>query len=84
MPYVEVLWTDGPNGNIEHLAEHGVSPQEAHDVLASPIATEKSRSSGHPIAFGYTRHGRQLAIVYEMIDDVTVYPLTAYDVEVWP
>lgn len=81
MPHVEVLWIEGPDGNIEHLAEHGITPAEAEDVLTNPIATETSRSSGLPVAFGYTRHGRRLAVVYQSLDDITVYPVTAYDVE---
>lgn len=81
MPHIEVLWTEGPDGNIQHLAEHGVRPEEAEDVLTDPTATETSRSSGLPIAFGYTRHGRKLAVVYQMLDAITAYPVTAYDVE---
>ncbi|MFA9479420.1 hypothetical protein ACERK3_14115 [Phycisphaerales bacterium AB-hyl4] len=81
MPHLEVLWIEGPDGNVEHLAEHGVSPAEAEDVLADPTATAISRSSGHPIVFGYTRHRRKLAVVYQMLDDLSAYPITAYDVE---
>lgn len=81
MPRVEVIWVDGPDGNVEHLAEHGISPEEAQDVLANSISTSQSRGSGRPIAFGYTRHGRKLAVVYERIDKITVYPITAFDVE---
>jgi uncharacterized DUF497 family protein len=81
MPHLEFIWIDGPDGNIEHLAEHGVSPKEAEEVLSDPIDTGTSASSGRPIAFGYTRAGRKLAVVYEEIDSITVYPITAYDVE---
>jgi uncharacterized DUF497 family protein len=81
MPHIEVIWTAGPNGNIRHLAEHGVTRQEAEDVLADPVATDISRSTGRPIAFGFTRSGRKLAVVYERIDRITVYPITAFDVE---
>jgi uncharacterized DUF497 family protein len=81
MPHLEVIWTGGPNGNVRHLAEHGVNCQEAEDVLADPIATDVSRSTGRPIAFGFTRAGRKLAVVYERIDRITVYPITAFDVE---
>ena len=81
MPYLEVLWIEGASGNVEHLAVHSVSPEEAEDVLAAPVEVAVSRSSGLPIAFGFTRHCRKLAVVYEMIDDVTAYPVTAYDVE---
>jgi len=28
-----------------------------------------------------TNDGRYIAVVFEWIDDVTIYPITAYDVE---
>ena len=80
MPHVEVIWTDGPDGNIAHLEEHGVSPEEAQEVLREPVALDVSRSSGRPIAFGITSSGRHLAVVFERLDRVTVYPITAYEV----
>ena len=81
MPHLEFIWIDGPLGNIHHLAEHAVTPQEAEDVLSDPIATDISRTTGRPIAFGFTRAGRRLAVVYQQIDSITVYPITAYQVE---
>jgi uncharacterized DUF497 family protein len=80
MPHLEVIWTDGPDGNVAHLAEHGVSPEEVEDVLREPVATDVSRTTGRPIAFGLTRTGRKVAVVYERIDRITVYPITAYEV----
>jgi hypothetical protein len=77
---VEVIWTDGTDGNIAHRAEHGVSPEEAEEVLREPVATDVSRTTGRPIAFGITRAGRKLAVVFERIDRITVYPITAYEV----
>ena len=59
-----------------------MTPEEAGgQVLREPIATDVSRTSGNPIAFGYTDRGRKLAVVYEEIDGMTVCVLTAYDVE---
>jgi uncharacterized DUF497 family protein len=81
MPHFEFIWIDGPDGNVRHLAENGVKPHEAEEVVRNPIATDKSASSGRLIAFGFTRSGRKLAVVYERIDSITVYPITAYDVE---
>ena len=81
MPRWEIIWIDGPDGNVAHLAMNGVTPREAEWVLRHPIGEEVSRTSGLPIAFGFTRSGRKLAVVYEKIDAVTVYPVTAYDVE---
>jgi uncharacterized DUF497 family protein len=81
MPHIEVFWTPGPEGNIAHLAEHNVSPEEAEQVLRQPIATDTSRTTGRPIAFGFTDAGRKLAVVYEKLDRTTLYPITAYEVE---
>ena len=63
------------------LAEHGVSPDEAEEVLMNAIGREKTRSSGRWIAFGRTSSGREIAVVYEMIDPITVLPVTAFDLE---
>ena len=80
MPHIEVIWTEGSDGNIAHLAEHDVSPEEAEEVLREPVAMDVSRTSGRPIAFGITRSGRKLAVVFEKLDRITVYPITAYEV----
>jgi len=37
-----------------------------------------SRSSDRLIAFGYSSDGRWTACVYEMVDDDTILPITAY------
>jgi uncharacterized DUF497 family protein len=81
MAWTEVIWTEGPDGNIRHMAVHGVTPDEVEHVLARPIESDVSESSGRPIVFGYTAGGRFLAVVYEQIDAITVYPITAFDVE---
>jgi uncharacterized DUF497 family protein len=79
MPHVELIWIYGPTGNVQHLAEHGVTSEEVRDVLTNPISTAVSRRTGRPIAFGYTRAGRKLAVIYERVDRMTVYPMTAFD-----
>ena len=78
MPFYLFIW-DGENE--EHLAEHGITPEEFSEVVCDPYRVEKSRSSGRPIAFGYTSSGRYLACVYEMIDETSIYPVTAYEPE---
>ena len=39
-----------------------------------------SQSSGRPCAFGYTPDGRYLICFYEMLDELTILPVTAYEV----
>lgn len=76
MPFYLYLW-DGENEL--HLAEHGVSADEFEQVVGNPDTTVESKSSGRPAAVGYTATGRYLICVFKLIDDVTVYPITAYE-----
>jgi uncharacterized DUF497 family protein len=71
------IWTEE---NEKHLADHGVSKQDAEFVINHPTEADISRSSGRPIAFGYVPDGRFVAVVYEEIDEMFVYPITAYEV----
>jgi hypothetical protein len=64
-----------------HLEEHDVTREEFEEVVCSPESVYRSRSSGRPIAFGKTSAGRRLACVYDALDEVTLLPATAYDVE---
>ncbi len=77
-----IIWDldDNPTGNLRHIAEHGVTPEEVADVLQNPEAIDVSHSSGLPAAFGETRSGRHIIVIYEAIDHLTAYPVTAYDV----
>lgn len=71
------LW----NGNIEHVEEHGLTVEDVEHVLANPVRQGVSRSSGLPCVFGYTPEGLYIIVIYEVIDDDTIYPVTAYEVE---
>jgi len=78
MPFYFFLWTDE---NTSHLSEHGVTQDEFETVVCNPESTGVSRTTGHPIAFGFTESGRQLACVYKMLDDYEIFPVTSYEVE---
>lgn len=82
MTPTSILWDldDDPNGNIYHCAEHGVSKDEVEEAFENVIDVDISRSSGLPVVFGETKAGRHLLVVYELVDDDTVYPVTAYEV----
>ena len=77
MPWFDIVWT---KANIEHLADHGVSTEDAELVLRSRETIQVSRASGRRIAFGETYDGRRVAVVFESVDSMTVYPITAYEV----
>jgi len=83
MPLVDAIWDlpDDPEGNVQHIAEHGLTPIDAEHVLNNPERQVVSRSSGRPIVYGYTPSGEYIVVIYDEIDDSTVYPVTAYPVE---
>lgn len=76
MPYVEFLWMDE---NVDHIAEHDVTTDEFEYVVRHPDSRDVSHSSGLPCCWGTTPEGRFLFCVYEKIDDITIYPVTAYE-----
>jgi uncharacterized DUF497 family protein len=82
MPYFEIFWNfEDDDGNVAHIAQHGLTPDDVNAVLMNPDETRVSRSSGRPIAFGYTPDGRYICVVYEEVDAFTLYPVTAFEVE---
>ena len=82
MPFREIIWDDpdDPKGNVQHIAEHGLTIDEVVFVLENPESESTSRSSGQPCVFGYTPDGVYIIVVYDEIDEDTVYPVTAYEV----
>lgn len=81
---VEIIWDldDDPNGNVQHIAEHDLTPDEVNEVLQSAVGDAViSRTSGNLITFGWTSTGRHIAVVFENVldDPKTAYPLTAYE-----
>lgn len=72
---------DDPEGNVQHIARNDVTKEEVEEILAKPAGIERSRSTGRPIAFGETSSGRIIAVVFDVVDEDTVYPVTAYEVD---
>ena len=79
----QILWDldDDPDGNVQHIAEHGITVEEVEDVLYAAEDVVASYSSGRPITFGETNTGKYLAIVFDVVDEdpLAVYPVTAYE-----
>ena len=45
-----VIWDDGPGGNVEHVGEHGLTPEEVDEVLLDdtmPTAYSETVSYTH-------------------------------------
>jgi uncharacterized DUF497 family protein len=79
---VQILWDDddNPEGNVQHIGEHGLSVEDVEFVVENTTAESVSESSGRPCLFGYTPGGEYIIVIYEEIDGDTIYPVTAYEV----
>lgn len=83
MTGVDSVWwdlDDEPDGNVQHIAEHGLSKEEVEEVLRKPDSQGTSQTSGLPAVFGWTTTGRHIIVVYEAIAPDGARPVTAYDV----
>lgn len=78
MPVYQFFWTDDA---IEHCTAHGIDLEEFEEIVQHPQRTDKSKSTGKICAFGETYDGRYTICVYEMLDALTVHPITAYPIE---
>ena len=82
MAFVWIIWDDesDPLGNVQHIAEHGLTKDEVEAVLNAPHSVGSSESSGRPCVFGLTPAGEYIIVVFELIDEDSIYPVTAYHV----
>ena len=84
---IVIIWDDEDDrdGNYWHICVegHGLTCDEVEEVLRDDESDiEVSRSSGRPTAFGWTRSGERIAVVFEEMgeDPRIVYPISAYPV----
>jgi len=82
MPFLRVIWDndDQPDGNVQHIAEHGLTIGDVEHVLENPTSEAVSASTGRPCCFGYTPGGDFIVVVYEQVTADRIYPVTAYEV----
>jgi len=79
---VTIIWDldDDEAGNVQHIAEHGIDKKDVAHVFDDPVGSDTSDSSGRPMVFGFTIDDRYIAVIYEQIDEHSVYPITAFEV----
>lgn len=88
MGWFDVWWVfpadvdDLRDSNVHHIALNELTVEDVESALENPVSDEgESDSSGRPLIFGPARDGRLIAVVYEWIDEATLYPVTAFRVE---
>jgi hypothetical protein len=82
-----IIWDldNDPRGNVQHIAQHGLTPDEVDEVLyeAKNEDLAYSISSHEPMVFGWTSTGKHILVVFEIVEHepFAVWPITAYEVE---
>ena len=77
---MQAIWNYEPDENVGHIEEHGLTVEDVEFVLEDYESEGESRSSQRPCVFGYTPGGVYIIVIYDEIDEDTVYPVTAYEV----
>jgi uncharacterized DUF497 family protein len=82
MGFYRVLWDDpeDPDGNVQHVQEHGLDIEDVEEVLGNPTSEGTSGSSGLPVVWGYTLENAYIIVVFEQVDEDTIRVVTAYPV----
>ena len=73
----ELIW---PDDRIDHIAEHGVKPEEVEEVCFGKALVQRAKSEGeNPVYYvlGQTEAGRYLFCVVIRFPDGNGYPVTA-------
>ena len=84
MQIEQMVWDedDDPDGNVAHIAEHGIDIDEVEDVLYNPKnRTGPSTHSGRMLTCGWTETGRFLCVAWEHAskNPLIVKPVTAFE-----
>lgn len=73
------FWWD--ENNIEHIANHGVEPYEAEEVIDDSLRILKAGQDRYA-AYGQTDNGRYLLVVYALKSENRIRVITARDLTV--
>jgi hypothetical protein len=70
---------------VDHIAEHGLTPDEVESAFDNIEKETSSRSTGRPAIFGRTFRGDTIFVAYDLEADTDgtefVYVRTAYIIE---
>ena len=80
MKFLRIIWDFEANGNVQHIDEHDLTPEDVEFVLRESDRETASDSSHRPCVFGYTPDDEYIIVVFEWIDEDTILPITAYEV----
>ncbi|ETW95137.1 MAG: hypothetical protein ETSY1_31885 [Candidatus Entotheonella factor] len=81
MTDVEFIWNEMPSGNVDHITDNDLTPDDIVHALATVTEFTFSRSSGRPAFKGFTADGRHIFVVYNEVYENVIYVVTAYEID---
>lgn len=77
---IDCVWglDDDPRSNVQHIAEHGFTKADVQHAVDNAVYFDVSQSSGNALLDGPAEDGSLIRVVYEPIDEDTIYPITAF------
>jgi hypothetical protein len=76
----EFIWNELPGGNVDHIADNDLTPEDIGHALATVTEFTFSRSSGRHAFTGLALDGHHIFVVYDEVYENTVYVMTAYEI----
>jgi len=73
-----LIWDDW---NLEHIAEHGVTPEEVKEACYSKQCWNRRGRKGRRYILGQTEDGRYLSIILASREGGAFYTITARDMD---
>lgn len=65
---------------VDHIAQHGVTPDEVEEVLCSAPVFKHGRGGVYE-AWGQTEAGRYLLVIFRYLGHNRAWPITARDMD---
>ena len=80
-----IIWDldDDPDGNVQHIAENGLTPEEVEQILLQAEEIGTSDSSGLPMVFGLAGTGSYIGVVFQIVEKIpfSVRVVTAFETD---
>ena len=78
MAWFEYYWS---NRAIDKVSQHGLTQDDFEFAFENYLREELCHSSSRLIRFGLIEDGRQIAVVFEWVEeDLSVIPITAFQI----
>gem|GEM_PF-6106211 len=74
--------SDVRHSNVDHIAQYGLNMEDVEQALVDTYGPERrNKVKDRWEQAGFAVDGTLILVIYEYIDEMTIYPITAYSIE---